>query len=145
MIYVLFAIVAIFLAYMIIRTDRKREEVEEQGQMPIISNYIVMESEDEDQFHTCVQPLEELSNQYSWFETGHLLCRMDRHGDHFEDTWEGLLTHTNYSKEEEPYYLFFEKADHVVKQSEISWKALVFETSDPEEAKRFVQDYPVAK
>ncbi|KGP91141.1 hypothetical protein N780_17440 [Pontibacillus chungwhensis BH030062] len=141
MIYALFAVIALFLAYMIIRTDRKREEVEEEGHMSIISNYIVMEIEDEEQFEKSFQPLKELSEQYSWFEPGHMLCRVDLYGDHYEETWEGLLANTRYNKEQEPYFLFFEHKIHAVTQSDLPWKALVFETASLDEAKQFVSGY----
>ncbi|WP_345242740.1 hypothetical protein [Pontibacillus salipaludis] len=141
MIYALFAVVALFLAYMIIRTDRKREEVEEEGHRSIISNYIVMEIEDEKQFEESFQPLKDLSEKHSWFEPGHILCRVDQYGDHYEETWEGLLRNTSYNKEQEPYYLFFEHKIHAVTQTDLPWKALVFETASLEEAKQFVSGY----
>jgi len=141
MIYFIIGLAVLIVVILAIRSSRRRNEDSRQKEYHIYT-YVVMEKEDEEVFDNADEKLWELAETYPFLIPGQIFCREDRYNDTWENDWDELITNTNYSKEKEPYYLFFSEPIQNRKNApSILWDTKVLETNNIEEVRKWCEKF----
>ncbi|MEL3971893.1 hypothetical protein AAEO50_06360 [Rossellomorea oryzaecorticis] len=139
MIYIIIGIIIALIVLMKVKTSRKVQKVDNRYE---IYTYVVMEKEDEEKFNEADQKLWELTETYPFLYPGQILCKEDRDHSIFQDEWDEVRKYSSYTKDKEPYYIFFDeyRADPK-RHTRMPWDQKVLETNDIEKVKQWCGEF----